>query len=104
MLASEEGRVGCSEMGQEGSREHIHVGLHPQRAQGPCGLWVQASFVPPSTPPHSSLGKKVHRFGAALGLGGQDSQVALCPRSAVPGPSVVCFLLLSWLRRGAGPW
>ena len=103
-LASEEGRLGCSEMGQEGSTERIHVALHLRRAQGPCGLWVQASFVPPSAPPHSSLGKKVHRFGAGLGLGGQDSQVALCPRSAVPGPSVVCFPLLSWLHRGAGLW
>ena len=54
MLASEEGRVGCSEMGQEGSREHIHVALHPQRAQGPCGLWVQLALYlhpHPLTPP-----------------------------------------------------
>lgn len=42
------------------------------------------------------------RFGAGMGLGGPDSQVILCPRSAIPGPSVVCFpialLALSWCQ------
>lgn len=45
MLASEVGRAGCSESGQQGSTERIHAALHPRRAEGPCGLWAQAGFV-----------------------------------------------------------
>lgn len=68
-----------------------------------CKLALYQNKVASIHTPHSSLGKKVGRLGAGMGLGGRQ------PGDTVPtlgrsGPSIVCFPPLFRLHPGAGPW